>query len=167
MTVPEDVNERLLDALMESWERNNTIMINLLRALPDGGLAARATEGGPTVSQQFMHIHHERMVSLLEEAPEFARNVPEDEWAIERNPDRIVQMLTDSCQAVRNAIKTRIVAGRSLDLNYGHPVLMLQMLLWHEGYHHGQIKLALKIAGQSITDEQAGSLTWDVWRKRV
>jgi uncharacterized damage-inducible protein DinB len=52
-------------------------------------------------------------------------------------------------------------------LNYGHPLLMLQLLLWHEGYHHGQIKLALKIAGQPLANDQAGPLTWDVWRKRM
>jgi uncharacterized damage-inducible protein DinB len=167
MTISGDSNVHLLDALMESWDRNNTIMINLLRALPDGGLDARATESGPTVSQQFMHIHHERMVSVLEEAPEFAAKVPEDEWAIERDRNRLAHMLTESAQAVRNAVRTRILAGKHLDLNYGHPLLMLQLLLWHEGYHHGQIKLALKIAGQPLANDQAGPLTWDVWRKRM
>ena len=51
-----------------------------------------------------------------------------------------------------------------MDLNYDHPILMLQLMLWHEGYHHGQIKLALKVAGHPIRDDQAGPLTWDVWR---
>ncbi len=46
---------------------------------------------------------------------------------------------------------------------------MLQHMLWHEGYHHGQIKLTLKATGRPITDEKAGPLTWDVWmcKKRV
>jgi len=35
--------------------------------------------------------------------------------------------------------------------------------VWHEGYHHGQIKLALKIAGQPFDDEEIGPVTWDVW----
>lgn len=51
-----------------------------------------------------------------------------------------------------------------MDLNYDHPILMLQIMLWHEGYHHGQIKLALKVAGHPISDEEAGPFTWDVWR---
>ena len=29
---------RLLDVLLDSWERNNAILVNLLRALPEGGL---------------------------------------------------------------------------------------------------------------------------------
>ena len=33
------LNQRLLEALLDSWDRNNTILLNLLRALPVGGLA--------------------------------------------------------------------------------------------------------------------------------
>ncbi len=156
----------LLEALLDSWDRNNAIMLGLLRALSEGGLEARATESSPSVAQQFTHIHHERLVSVFEEAPEFARGVPEDEWLAERDRDRIAQMLTESAQAVRDAVKGRVLEGRDLDLNYDHPILMLQLMLWHEGYHHGQIKLALKIAGHPIPDEEAGPFTWDVWRRK-
>jgi len=162
-----DADSGLLDALLESWDRNNTIMINLLRALPDGGLEARATPGSPTVAQQFAHIHHERLVSVSEEAPEHALDVPEDEWRAERDRDRIARRLTESAGAVRNAVESRVEAGRELDLHYGHPLLLIQLLLWHEGYHHGQIKLALKLAGQPISDADAGPLTWNVWRRRM
>jgi uncharacterized damage-inducible protein DinB len=141
-------------------------MLNLLRALPEGGLEARALEDSPSVAQQFAHIHHERLVSIFEEAPEFARDVPEEEWANERNGEHLAQMLSESAQAVHDAVRGRVLAGRDLDRNYGHPVLLLQLLLWHEGYHHGQIKLALKLAGSPISDEEAGPLTWDVWRGR-
>jgi len=76
-------------------------------------------------------------------------------------------MLEVSAEAVRSAVKGRVEAGRKLDLNYEHPVLLLQLLLWHEGYHHGQIKLALKLSGCPIRDEEAGPMTWDVWRGRA
>jgi uncharacterized damage-inducible protein DinB len=157
---------RLLEALLESWERNNAVTLNLLLALPEGGLDARAAEGSPSVAQMLMHVHHERLVSVQEEAPEFAREVPAEEWALERDRGRIAQMLRESAAAVRDAVRGRVLAGRDLDLNYGHPALMLQLLLWHEGYHHGQIKLALKISGRPIGDDEAGPITWDVWRRR-
>ena len=160
-------DKRLLEALLDSWDRNNAIMVNLLRALPEGGLEVKAIESSPSVAQQFMHIHHERLVSVLEEAPEFAKGVPKEEWMVERDRDRIAQMLNDSATAVRDAVKGRVLAGRAMDLNYDHPILLLQLLLWHEGYHHGQIKLALKLAGQPISDDEAGPLTWDVWRGRT
>lgn len=157
----------LLGVVLDAWDRNNAIMLNLLRALPGGGLGARATPTGPTVAQLFTHLHHERLVSISEEAPEFARQVPAEEWADERDRDRIAGMLAESAEAVRDAVAGRVRAGRDLNRNYDHPFLMLQLLLWHEAYHHGQIKLALKVAGTPISDEATGPLTWDVWRRRT
>ena len=157
---------RLLEALLDSWDRNNTILLNLLRALPEGALAARAVEGSPSIAELFTHIHFVRLVFISEDAPEFARNLPEQEWLAERDPGRIAQMLNDSAKAVRDAVKARVEAGRDTDLHYDHPILLLQHMIWHEGYHHGQIKLALKIAGHPITDEEAGPLTWGVWMRK-
>jgi uncharacterized damage-inducible protein DinB len=159
-------DQRLLEPLLDSWDRNNTILINLLHALPEGGLETRAMEGSPSIAQLFTHIHYVRLVFVLEDAPEFAKNVPAEEWAIERDRDRIASMLNDSAQAVRDAVKSRLEAGRGMNLHYDHPILLLQHMLWHEGYHHGQIKLALKLAGRPITDEEAGPVTWSVWMRK-
>jgi hypothetical protein len=76
----------LLEALLDSWDRNNTILINLLRVLPQGGLEVRAMEGSPSIAELFTHIHYVRLVFVFEEAPEFARNLPEKEWVGERDP---------------------------------------------------------------------------------
>ncbi len=159
-------DQRLLEAFLDSWDRNNTILVNLLRALPEGGLEVRAIEGSPSIAQLFTHIHFVRLVFVFEDAPEFARNLPKEEWAVERDPGRIAQMLNDSAKAVRNAVKSKVEAGQDMNLHYDHPILLLQHMIWHEGYHHGQIKLALKIADHSMTDEQAGPVTWDVWMRK-
>jgi uncharacterized damage-inducible protein DinB len=160
------LDQDLLEALLDSWDRNNTILLNLLSAIPADGLEARAMEGSPSVSEMFSHLHHERMVSVFEEAPEFAGNVPEEEWVIEPDPDRIAQMLNDSAKRVRDAVKGRVETGRDLDLHYDHPILLIQLLIFHESYHHGQIKLALKLAGCPVTDDKAGPITWDIWRRK-
>src|SRR6202022_191819 len=93
-------DQRLLEALLDSWDRNNTILVDLLRALPEGGLEARAMQGSPSIAELFTHIHFVRLVFVLEDAPEFARKLPEEEWAAERAPDRIAQMLNDSSKVV-------------------------------------------------------------------
>jgi uncharacterized damage-inducible protein DinB len=160
-------DQRLLEALLDSWDRNNTILVNLLRALPEGGLEARAMEGSPSVAELFMHIHYVRLVFVSEDAPEFSRKLPETEWRAERDPGRIATMLNDSAEAVRDAIKGRVEAGRDMDLYYDHPILLLQHMVWHEGYHHGQIKLALKLTGRPMADDEAGALTWGVWMKKT
>src|SRR6202158_5020257 len=140
-------DQTLVEALLDSWDRNNTILFNLLRALPEGGLEARAMEGSPSVAQLFTHIHYVRLVFVFEDAPEFARKVPEKEWEVEADRGRIAKMLNDSARAVRDAVKSRLQAGREMDLHYDHPILLLQHMIWHEGYHHGQMKVALKLAG--------------------
>ena len=78
-------NQSLLEALLDSWDRNNAIVVNLLRILPDGGLDVRVMNGSPSVAELFMHIHYVRLVFVYEDAPEFARKVPEGEWRAERD----------------------------------------------------------------------------------
>ena len=152
--------------MLDSWDRNNTILLNLLRILPEGSLQARAMEGSPSIGELFTHIHYVRLVFVFEDAPEFAGSVPEEEWVEERDRASIAQMLNDSAKAVRDAVKGRVEAGQDMDLHYDHPILLLQHMLWHEGYHHGQMKLALKVAGRRLTDEEAGPLTWGVWMRK-
>ena len=160
-------DQHLLDALLDSWDRNNTILVNLLRVLPEGGLDARAMEGSPPVAEMFTHMHYVRLVFVSEDAPEFGTRLPEREWAAERDPARIAQMLKESAQVVRDAVKSRMQTGRDMDLHYDSPVLFLQHMIWHEGYHHGQIKLALKLAGHAISNDRAGPGTWRVWMNKT
>jgi uncharacterized damage-inducible protein DinB len=68
---------------------------------------------------------------------------------------------------VRDAVKNRLEAGREMNLHYDHPILLLQHMIWHEGYHHGQIKLALKLAGRPISDQAVGQITWGVWMSKT
>ena len=59
-----ELDERLLQAVLESWDRNNTILLNLLQA--------------------------------LEDAPEFARRLPEKEWVADPDPAHIASTLNES-----------------------------------------------------------------------
>jgi len=155
-----------LDALLDSWDRNNTILVNLLRVLPEDVLESRPMESSPSIAELFAHVHFVRLVFVLEDAPEVARPMPAREWSIEPDRSRITRMLNDSAKAVRDAVKGRLEAGRNMNRHYDHPILMLQHLIWHEGYHHGQIKLALKLAGRHINNDVAGPVTWDVWMRK-
>ena len=159
-------DQSLLEALLDSWDRNNTILLNLLRVLPEGGLKARAIADSPSVAELLTHIHYVRLVFISEDAPEFARDLPKEEWANECSPGRLAQMLNDSAKAVRDAVKSRVESGQEMNLHYDHPILLLQHMIWHEGYHHGQIKLALKAAGRPLTDQKAGPVTWGVWMRK-
>lgn len=156
-------DEGLLGALLDSWDRNSAITVNLLRALPAGSLDLRAADGSPTVAEMFTHMHYCRVVFVFEDAPEIEGGRPHNEWADERDPDRIALLLGESAQMMRDAVKGRLESGRPMDTHYDHPILMFQHFIWHEGYHHGQIKLALKQGGRAFDDEEIGPSTWDVW----
>ncbi len=163
MKMPKAADQSVLEALLDSWDRNNTILLNLPHALPNGRLEARAMEGSSSAAQLFTHIHYVRLVFIYEDAPEFARDLPEKEWVDERDANHIAQMLEGSSKVVRDAVKSRVEAGQDMDLHYDHPILLLQNMILHEGYHHGQIKLALKATGRQMTDEEVGPVTWGVW----
>jgi len=153
----------LLEPVLDSWDRNNTILVSLLRLLPQNALGTQAVEGGPSVAQMFTHIHYVRLVFVSEDAPAFASPLPDEEWVSELDTERIAQMLNQSAKAVRDAVQSKVQTREPMNLHYDHPILFLQHMIWHEGYHHGQIKLALKLAGKPIRDETAGPVTWAVW----
>jgi uncharacterized damage-inducible protein DinB len=156
----------LLTALLDSWDRNNTILVNLLCLIPKDALQVSAGQGSPSIAKMFNHIHYVRLVFVSEDAPEFAREVPE-EWVDELDPDRMAQLLNESADAVRDTVKSKVEAGQQMNQHYDHPILFLQHMIWHEGYHHGQIKLALKLAGYPITNKEAGPVTWRVWMNKT
>lgn len=163
----------VLEALLDSYNRNNTILLNLLRALPEGGLEARAMDGSPSVAQMFSHIHQTRLFWLSHTAPEFAEQLSPlfrkegEERIPDGDPERIEEGLKKSAKAVCDAVKNRLETGQPIKgehASYDHPVLFLQHMLWHEGYHFGQMKLALKAAGQVWGDEEEEKLVWGLWR---
>lgn len=156
----------LLSIILDSWDRSNRMLVNLLRLMPEGGLAVRVVDDGPSIAELFTHIHFVRLVFIDENAPDLRVSVPAEEWLHENDADVIAQMLSGSAEAVRTAVQRRVETGQRMNQHYDHPVLMLQHMLWHEGYHHGQIKLALKIAGSPIADQVAGPATWDILIKR-
>jgi uncharacterized damage-inducible protein DinB len=79
----------------------------------------------------------------------------------------MAEMLNQSAEAVREAVKSKVEAGQEMKQHYDHPILFLQHMIWHEGYHHGQVKLALKLAGYPVTNKIAGPVTWRVWMNKT
>ncbi|HKT78572.1 MAG TPA: DinB family protein [Vicinamibacterales bacterium] len=155
----------LLEVMLDSWDRNNAIVVNLLRALPEEALQAKPMADSPSIAELFAHMHYVRLVFVQEDAPEFAIAVP-DEWTPEPDRNRFAQMLNESARVVRAAVEGRVKAGKPMDRRYDHPILFLQHMIWHEGYHHGQIKLALKLTGRPMSDKQAGPITWALWTRK-
>lgn len=169
MRTPDNQNlsETLLATLLDSWDRNNTILTNLLRAVPEGGMEALAAEGTQSVREMFLHMHGTRVFFLNEDAPEFALPFDEETWFKVRDRERIAAALDESARAMRDAVEHYVMTGQELRVRFDHPLLFLVHMIWHEGYHHGQIKLALKAAGMGLDDEAIGPATWDVFMEKT
>ncbi|HET9264925.1 MAG TPA: hypothetical protein VFO14_17880 [Vicinamibacterales bacterium] len=52
--MPDAPDPHLLEARPGLLDRNNAIMINLLRAIPEGALEVKALGRSPSLAQQFM-----------------------------------------------------------------------------------------------------------------
>ncbi len=172
--MPDAPTDQTLEALLDSWNRNNTILVNLLRTMPENHLDASALEGSPSIAVQFSHVQGTRLYFLSKIAPEFATDQTPlfrqegEQRVAERDRERIAQGLNDSARAVGQAVRARIADGqpmKSENVSYDHPVLFLQHMIWHEGYHFGQIKLALKAAGYVMNEEDEERLVWNLWRR--
>lgn len=153
----------MLDVLLDSWDRNNTITINLLRAIPKDDLDLRPIDSSPSIAQLFAHLHYVRMIFVVENVPDLPVDMREEEWRVERDPTRLEQMLNESAKVVRDAVTTCLTSHRAMERHFDHPILMFQHLIWHDAYHHGQIKLTLKLAGRPLVDDDIGRGTWGVW----
>ncbi|MCC7185547.1 MAG: damage-inducible protein DinB [Acidobacteria bacterium] len=160
------MSSELLTAVLTGWDRHNEVLVNLLRALPAHALGARVMDGSPTVASMFSHIHHERLCSVLENVPELGSPKAAGEWRDDRDVEHLASQLNSSAAFVRDAVARRVDEGRALDQDFAHPLHLIQFLIFHEGYHHGQIKLALKVSGSPMSDDVAGPVTWQRWRER-
>lgn len=147
-------------------------MVGLLQALPTGGLQTKASSSSPSVAALFSHVCYLRLALVCESDPEFAAQHPEivprdaDEWLDDHDLEHLTEKLNHSARVLRDAVKRWVETGQSVKAGspgYPHPILLLQHMIWHEGYHVGQIKLALKLTGRPMTDKEAGSVTWSVW----
>lgn len=123
-------------------------------------------EGSPSIAELFTHICYVRLVFVREDAPGIVKDEPTEEWIPETDRGRIAEMLNDSSKAVAEAVRGTVEAAQDMAIHYDHPILLLQHMIWHEGYHHGQMKLALKLKGLPMSDEEAGPLTWQVWMRK-
>jgi len=164
--MPTANEQSLLDALLDAWDRNNAILVNLLHAIPQGLMEARALPDSPSIAQMFTHIHYVRLIFVSEDAPEFGRELPSEEWKSERDISKITHALNQSAHTVREAVEGRMKLRKPMNEHYDHPILFLQHMIWHEGYHHGQIKLALKAAGRALANNDIGPGTWGVWMNK-
>lgn len=67
--------------------------------------------------------------------------------------------LDKSGEAIGDAMRELFASGAQKVGGYDHPVLFLQHMVWHEGWHVGLLMLGLRLAGQEPPEE------WEEWEE--
>jgi uncharacterized damage-inducible protein DinB len=163
-----------LDAILETWNRNTTVVLNILNALPEGGIDARDTNGQWTVAHHLADMQGANVYWLEKSSPEFAVGLSvlyrEDEslpagFDPERNIDTIKTGFKNAAEAVARAVRHHVDTQKPFGDVYEHPIFFLQHMLWHQAYHTGQIMWALKQSGMRFSDDQAFEMIWKELRR--
>lgn len=158
------------EALLESWSRQCKMLANLIGLLTPELLDAKPSEDGWTIGFHLAHLHSTRrywhMKAAQLEAPvgPSLYTVTGDDWIPSRDLDEIRARLSESEALVRSWVSEQIAAGTQQVGHYDHPVLYLQHMVWHEGWHYGLMMLALRLAGHEPTEEWECANVWDLWR---
>ncbi len=156
------------DALFESWNRQCGIVAALAGRVNETNKHFKPSEDGWPLSRQLAHLHKTRAYHLAALDPERVAQLPELYRRGWEDPvedlEMIRQALDESTIAVREVIQKALEEGVQQKGGYDHPVLCLQHLIWHEGWHVGLIFLALRLAGQEIPDEWEEANVWQKWR---
>ena len=153
------MNELVLDA----WERQCRIVTAVAGRVDESTRSALPSPDGWTLDHHLAHIHKVRQHCLSGFDP--ARAAALDDaftggWeAPIADLDEIRACLRASGEAVR--VAAREATGPAG--GYDNPVLLLQHLTWHEGWHVGLIMLGLRLAGAEPTEEWEFARIWGEW----
>lgn len=162
-----DVSEALLD----SWDRNCRIMDAIAGLVDEGTRKLTPSPDSWPLDKQLAHIHLTRHYFLKNVAPEVGKGIESsfvDGWQtpIDDLP-KIKSLLQQSGRAVRDVVKEGLRKEIGQAGWYDNIILFLQHQVWHEGWHAGQILLALRLAGKEPPEEWEEEKIWGEWRTEV
>lgn len=162
----------LTEALLDSWDRQCKIVDNVCTLIDDENRHALPSEDGWPLDKQLAHMHRVRKFFLSQVAPEHAAGLG-DSYADEigtpiADLGTIKSNLRASGAAVRAAVAEALAKGvnpmEGENVTYDNPVLLLQHMVWHDGWHVGLISLALRLNGQEPPEEWDEPNMWGLWR---
>jgi len=158
--------DALIEQILETWRRHAEILLDLLDAVPRGGMKAVPTDSrGRTVGAQFAHLDrvrkgwlHVHATGARPKLDRYDKDKPPTKAqlrkALKASTKEVTQYLA---KALRGEAKTRM---------FGHePVRWLGYLIAHESHHRGQIMLALKQSDKRLPKEIAVQVIWGKWMK--
>ena len=159
------------EALLDSWDRQCRIVSATASLIDETNRCAKPSEDGWGLDAQLAHMHGVRKYFLSQVAPGHAAGLTSAYADKEGTPladlDAIKACLEASGRAIRDAVAEGLEAGGPMaggHVFYDNPVLFLQHMVWHDGWHVGLIFLALRLNGQEPPEEWEEPNVWGLWR---
>lgn len=163
-----------VEMLLDSWDRQCRIVSAVSSLVNEQNRSFKPSEDGWSIDAQLAHMHGTRRFWLSQVAPSFAEPLTPAYADREGTPladlEAIRACLLASGQAVRDAVQAGLETGGPMKGEYAvydNPVLLLQHMIWHDGWHIGQIFLALRINGQEPPEEWEEPNVWGQWRTEI
>lgn len=156
----------LKNALLDSWDRQNAILTNVVNLIEPDWLGFKIADGELSIVNHLGHIHQVRSFFLSNIAPNHMdgiEKVAADGWSSSTDIDKIKEQLPISARQIRTAMNELLDEGKPVGF-YDHPVLYLQHMMWHEGWHVGAIMAALRLNGHDMPEEWEEPNIWAHWR---
>ena len=156
----------LIEQLLETWRRHAEILLDLLDAVPRGGMKAVPTDSrGRTVGAQFAHIDRVRQGWLQLHATGVRPKLDRVDTDKPPTKAQIRKVLKASIKEVDQYLAKALRGDAKTRMFGQNPVRWLGYLIAHESHHRGQIMLALKQCDMRLPEEIAVQAMWGKWMR--
>jgi uncharacterized damage-inducible protein DinB len=155
------------EALLESWERQCRIVDAVASRIEESNRHLKPSEDGWTLDKQLAHIHETRYYWLNQVSPTHAARLGEsfnEDGTTPLSLETIKAELAKRGKAIGDVVREMLASGATTAPPYDHPVLFLQHMVWHEGWHVGLIFLGLRLGGQEPPEQWECENVWGEWR---
>lgn len=158
----------LRDAILDSWHRQTQIVRAVASRVTETTRQAKPSPDGWPLDHQLAHMHQVRKGWIANIRPDVAGELGDaftDGWTTPiEDLDEIKRLLDQSGTAVARAFTECLDGGIGKVGGYDHPMLFLQHMVWHDGWHVGLIMLGLRLAGEEPSEEWEETNVWGHWR---
>src|SRR5476651_1645319 len=141
----------LAEQLVETWNINDRLNRYLLDEVGDGRLALSIAKG-KSVDVQFAHIHNVRLMWLKVAAPASLDQLTKLEKGCISMAELRTQ-LAASGKAISELVEASAKSDGRIKGFKPHVTAFVGYMIAHEANHRGQIEVALRQAGEPLSDK--------------
>ncbi|HRF59210.1 MAG TPA: DinB family protein [Fimbriimonadaceae bacterium] len=147
-----------IDELVEAWQANNALNLELLDLVADDDFALKPGKG-KTIRSNFVHLVGVRRIWLEEKMPAEAKALPKLDWKTATREE--IRAGLDGSSSAMEVLFRKKEAGKP---GKWSTLMFFAYCIAHEAHHRSQIEISLRMAGREPEDAVLYGL-WE-WSKK-